>query len=106
MDINPIITIEDIAARNKERWRTTHEVIRARAMLTEGLYGSITPREVVRIGASVIEDLHNADEAGAPWLIDVMRDMVSAAYEMNGLIGFDIYQAVAEVPRALRGAHA
>lgn len=104
--INPIITIEDVAARNVKRWHSTHEVIRARAIITEGLVGTITPRQVIKVGADLIEDLHNADQTTAPWLIDVMRDMVSAAYEINGLIGFDIYQAVAPVPRILKGAHA
>lgn len=104
--IIPVISIEDIAARNQERWRTSHEVIRARAIITEGIVGTITPRQVIKVGADVIEDLHNADEITAPWLIDVMRDMVSAAYEINGLVGFDIYQAVAPIPRILKGAQA
>lgn len=104
--ITPIITIEDIAARHVARWRQSSEVLRARALLTEGIVGTITPRQVIRVGVDLIEDLHNADQAHAPWLPEVMRDMVSAAYEINGLIGFEVYQAVAVVPRILRGAQA
>lgn len=89
-----------------KRWRSCCEELRAWAQTDYGLYGTITPRQVLQCGLDMIEcELENpADLEGQPypyWMTKVLRNMIAAAYDLGDHHGLTVYEQVSYIRRHL-----